>query len=262
MSLRVLIVDDEPVARRGLRREVQRMPGLACIGECATRDEAVTAITRDHPDVVLLDVQLGRVTGFDVIEAVGLERMPLIIFVTAYDRHALRAFDVHAVDYVLKPVDPERLHDALARALRLKALEDESSLVDRVERLLELQKEMVPARANAGGAGRIVVPDGARLALIQVDTIDWIEAFGNHVRLHVGSRQYVLRSTMTRMDQRLGAERFVRIRRSALVNLQAIVSLEPYGKGMFTLTLRSGATLVSSRYHQEGLRRLMRPSRS
>jgi len=259
MTLRVLIVDDEPVARRGLRREVLRMPGLTCVGECATRADAVSAIVRERPDVVLLDVQLGRVTGFDVIEDVGIEQMPLIIFVTAYDRHALRAFDVHAVDYVLKPVDPERLHEALARAERLRALEDGSSLAERVERLLELQRDMAPA--PPAGAERIVVPDGARLVMVEVEAIDWIEAFGNHVRLHVGGRQHTLRSTMTRMEARVGAGRFIRIRRSALVNLRAIVTLEPYGKGMFTVTLRSGASLVSSRYHQEGLRRLVRPNR-
>jgi two-component system LytT family response regulator len=256
MSLRVLIVDDEPVARRGLRRELQRMPGMTCVGESATLDEAVEAIVREHPDVVLLDVQLGRTSGFEVIEEVGLDQMPLVIFVTAYDRHALRAFEVHAVDYVLKPVEPERLHEALARAVRLKTLEGEASLADRMERLLELQREVAPIAASA--SGRIVVPDGTRLTLIDVSAIDWIEAFGNHVRLHVGGREHVLRSTMARMEQRIGTEQFIRIRRSALVNLQAITTLEPYGKGMFTLTLRNGMSLVSSRYHQAGLRRLVR----
>jgi two-component system LytT family response regulator len=254
--VRVLIVDDEPVARRGLRRELQRMPGVSCVGECATRDEAVAAIVGERPDVVLLDVQLGRSSGFEVIETVGLEAMPLVIFVTAYDRHALRAFDVHAVDYVLKPVDPERLHEALERAARLKSLENESSLADRVERLLALQTAVAPAPVRA--PDRIVVPDGARLAFVDVEAIDWIEAFGNHVRLHVGARSHVLRSTMTRMEQRVGMGRFIRIRRSALVNVRAIVTLEPYGKGMFTVNLRGGTVLVSSRYHQTGLRRLLR----
>jgi two-component system LytT family response regulator len=259
--MRVLIVDDEPLARRGLRRELQQIPGMSCVGECAARDDAVAAIVRERPDLVLLDVQLGRSTGFEVIEAVGLELMPLVVFVTAYDRHALRAFEVHAVDYVLKPVDPERLKDALVRAVRLKSLEDASSLAERVERLLALQADVQPVPRVLGASDRIVVPDGAKLGFVSVDTIDWIEAFGNYVRLHVGPRSHVIRSTMARMEQRVGAGRFVRIRRSALVNIQAIVTLEPYGKGMFSVNLRGGATLVSSRYHQAGLRSLLNTDR-
>lgn len=258
--MRVLIVDDEPVARRGLRRELQRMAGVHCVGECATADDAVAAIVRERPDVVLLDVQLGRGSGFDVFEAVGLDLMPLVIFVTAYDRHALRAFEVHAVDYVLKPVDPERLREAIARAARVKALEGESSLTDRIERLLALQAEMAAPSPPIARSDRIVVPDGGRLAFVDVAAIDWIEAFGNHVRLHIGPRSHVLRSTMLRMEHRVGSGRFVRIRRSALVNIAAIVTLEPYAKGMLTVNLRTGAALVSSRYYQAGLRSLMRPA--
>lgn len=259
--MRVLIVDDEPLARRGLRRELEQMPGMICAGECATRDDAVEAIVREQPDVVLLDVQLGRNTGFEVIEAVGLEVMPLVVFVTAYDRHALRAFEVHAVDYVLKPVDPERLREALGRAARLKSLEGEASLVDRVERLLALQSAVDPSPRPLSPSDRIVVPDGARLAFVNVDAIDWIEAYGNYVRLHVGPRTHMIRSTMARIEQRMGAGRFIRIRRSALVNAQAIQTLEPYGKGMYSVSLRGGSTLVSSRYHQAGLRTLLKPER-
>jgi two-component system, LytTR family, response regulator len=258
--MRVLIVDDEPLARRGLRRELQLMPGVTFAGECATRDDAVEAIVRERPDVVLLDVQLGRGTGFEVIEAVGLELMPLVVFVTAYDRHALRAFEVHAVDYVLKPVDPERLREALGRAARLKSLDDEASLVARVERLLALQAAVEPAPRPPSVADRIVVPDGPRLAFVNVGAIDWIEACGNYVRLHVGARTHVIRSTMGRMEQRVGAGRFIRIRRSALVNVHAIVTVEPYGKGSYSVNLREGTTLVSSRYHQAGLRSLIRPA--
>jgi two-component system LytT family response regulator len=259
--MRVLIVDDEPVARRGLRRELEQMPEMSCAGECATRDEAIAAIVDERPDVVLLDVKLGRGTGFEVIEAVGLDVMPLVVFVTAYDRHALRAFDVHAVDYVLKPVDPERLREALARAARLKSMEDESSLAERVERLVALQSSIEPSPRAQSATDRIVVPDGQRLAFVGVEAIDWIEAFGNYVRLHVGGKTHVVRSTMARMEERVGVQRFVRIRRSALVNIDAIVTLEPYGKGMFAVNLRGGAKLVSSRYHQAGLKRLVRPER-
>jgi len=263
--MRVLIVDDEPLARRGLRHELDRMPGAGCVGECATRDEAVHAIRALRPDVVLLDVQLGRATGFEVIERIGADAMPLVVFVTAYDRHALRAFEVHAVDYVLKPVDPDRLRDAIDRATRLRTLERGASLAERLERLLASREQAAgtPAAVTQSSPDRIVVPQGDRRSFVDVPAIDWVEAYGNYVRVHAGGRAHLLRSTMTRFEARLGASgaRFIRIRRSALVNTQAIITLEPYGKGMFLLTLRDGTTLVSSRYHQTGLRRLLRMER-
>ncbi len=265
--MRVLIVDDEPLARRGLRREVDRTPGLVCVGESATRDEAVSAIRERRPDLVLLDVQLGRSTGFEVIERVGAETMPLVIFVTAYDRHALRAFEVHAVDYVLKPVDPDRLRDALDRAVRLRTMERDASLTERLERLLAAQREpAAPSpRATESPPDRITVSEGDRRTFVDVSSIDWVEAYGNYVRLHAAGRSHLLRSTMARMESRLGATdaraRFIRVRRSALVNVQAIVSVAPYGKGMHVLQLRDGSKLVSSRYHQAGLRRLLRSER-
>jgi two-component system LytT family response regulator len=268
--MRVLIVDDEPLARRGLRRELDRMPDTTCIGECGTRDEAVLAIRAGRPDLVLLDVQLGRATGFEVIERVGADAMPLVVFVTAYDRHALRAFEVHAVDYVLKPVDPDRLRDAIDRAVRLRTLERGASLAERLERLLAGQSTSpaaeAPAMTTPAGPDRIAVSLGQRRTFVDVPAIDWVEAFGNYVRVHAGGRGHLLRSTMARMELRLGAShdsaaRFIRIRRSALVNVHAIATVEPYGKGMFLVTLRDGSRLVSSRYHQAGLRRLLKMER-
>jgi two-component system LytT family response regulator len=267
--MRVLIVDDEPLARRGLRRELDRMPGTTCVGESASRDEAIVAIRSQRPDLVLLDVQLGRATGFEVIERVGADAMPLVVFVTAYDRHALRAFEVHAVDYVLKPVDPDRLRDAIDRATRLRSLERGASLAERLERLLAERTDRAAAAAPplvpAIVPDRIAVSQGDRRSFVDVATIDWVEAYGNYVRVHASGRTHLLRSTMSRMEHRLSASsspvRFIRVRRSALVNEQAIVTVEPYGKGMFLLTLRDGARLVSSRYHQSGLRRLLRMER-
>jgi two-component system LytT family response regulator len=265
----VLIVDDEPLARRGLKRELERIPGIVSAGECSTRDEAVAAIVAERPDVVLLDVQLGRNTAFEVIERIGVDAMPFVIFVTAYDRHALRAFEVHAVDYVLKPVDPDRLREALDRAARLIALEHGASLADRLERLLAARTASGDGAAAADRAAaasdRLVVHDGHHLAFVDVVAIDWIEACGNYVRLHVGAKSHLIRTTMNRIAERVGAGpdgapapgAFVRIRRSALVNPRAILSVERYAKGMFMLSLRGGAKLTSSRYHQAGLRRLL-----
>jgi len=212
-----------------------------------------------HPDVVLLDVQLGRATAFEIIEQIGVDAMPFVIFVSAYDRHALKAFEVHALDYVLKPIDPDRLREALERAAHLMALEQGASLTERLEGLLAdraspLAREPV-ARAPVE---RLVVRDGDRLSFVDIDHIEWIESYGNYVRVHANGRTHVLRTTMARMAQRLASRgTFVRVRRSALVNVRAVAMLERYAKGMFVVHLRSGAKVISSRYHQAHLRKLL-----
>jgi two-component system, LytTR family, response regulator len=259
--MRVLIVDDEPVARQGLRRELARLPGVVCTGECGGRDEAVAAIVDQQPDVVLLDIQLGRHSAFEIIEQIGVEEMPLVIFVTAYDRHAIRAFEVNALDYVLKPVDPIRLGEAMDRANRAMAAEDRATVPGR-KRALEAGRAALPL-GEPEPLERIVVRDGERLTFVEVDAIDWIEARGNYVGVHVGARTYTARTTMDRIGRRLagagqaGGPRFVRIRRSALVNARAIRTVSRYSKGMFQLELRGGAKIVSSRYHQAALRELL-----
>jgi len=251
--MRVLIVDDEPLARRGLRQELERFPTVQVVGECQNGAEAIEAIVTRGPDLVLLDVQMPGLTGFDVIERVGADLMPAVIFVTAYDKHALKAFEVHAVDYVLKPIDPDRFRDAMDRATVAVGQRRRGT----IERLNAI------GRARAGDDGprppltRVVVPDGGKLTFVEAATIDWIEAAGNYVRLHVAARQHLMRGPLTRLAARLGAERFVRIRRSALVNVRAIAGLERYGRLSYTLTLRTGKTLVSSRYYARQLRALI-----
>lgn len=260
--MKVLIVDDEPLARRGLRREVSALPGFDVVGECGTRDEAVEAIVETRPDLLLLDIQLGRATAFEIIEQIGIDAMPLVIFVTAYDRHAIRAFDVNAVDYVLKPVDPARLREALDRAARLVTPKEVARWRDRLETLLRDESESDhPDRSARRPIERLAVKDGERLVFVDVGGIEWIEALGNRVRLHVAGRTYLLRTTMTRLHRNLGEGRFARIRRSALVNVNALSAIEPYGKGCYVLTLRTGEQLTSSRYHAAELRAMLRPLR-
>jgi two-component system LytT family response regulator len=263
--VRILIVDDEPLARRGLRRELERLPGVDVVAEARGRDDAVAAITSLHPDVVLLDIQLGRRTGFEVIEAVGPDAMPPTIFVTAYDKHAVRAFDTAALDYVLKPVDPARLRAAIDRAERQLLLARDATLGERMRRAFGHE----PAPTASGQAmtdpGRIAVDvDGSgRHTLIDIAAIDWIEADGNRVRLHLGARTVTLRETLARIEQRCRASgsRFIRVRRSALVNVRAIASIERYSKGMWLLRLRSGGSVVSSRRHAEQVKALLRPAK-
>jgi len=263
--MKVLIVDDEPVARRGLRRQLAQLPGVTCVGECGTRAEAVTAIRDRQPDVVFLDIQLVRANAFDIVEQIGVESMPLVVFVTAYDRHAVKAFEVHALDYVLKPVDPERLREAIERAASTLSVRHAVSLADRLEGLLtEAQRTL---RGQDPPAARVseyfVVRDaGDRMSLLDIDQIEWFESAGNYVQVHSRGRTYLMRTTMDRVAQRVAARRsFVRVRRSAIVNIRAVASLERSGKSSFIVQLRSGRTIISSRFYQPALRRLLREDR-
>lgn len=264
--MKVLIVDDEPVARRGLRRQLAQLAGVTCVGECGGRDEAVTAIRDRRPDVVLLDIQLGRTSAFEIVEEIGLDAMPLVVFVTAYDRHAVKAFEVHALDYVLKPVDPERLREAIERAASMLSLQRGVSLADRLEGLLGgLQRTTmsVSESPTASAADRFVVRDAdERLSLLEIEQIEWFESAGNYVRVHSRGQSYIMRTTMDRVARRLASRpRFIRVRRSAIVNVRAVASLERYGKSSFVVHLRSGANVISSRFYQPAIRRLLREAR-
>jgi two-component system LytT family response regulator len=256
--MKVLIVDDEPVARRGLRRQIAQLPGVTFVGECGGRDQAVAAIVERQPDVVLLDVQLGRATAFEIIEEIGVDAMPLVIFVTAYDRHALKAFEVHAIDYVLKPVDPVRLAEALERAASLLSLQQHASLADRLEGLLA-QPPPGPQSTAIPRTERLVVRDGDRLSFLEIDQVTWFESAGNYVRVHSAGRAYMVRATMDRMAQRLASRsNFIRVRRSAIVNVRAIATIERFDRGTHVVHLRNGTKIISSRYYQPALRRLLR----
>lgn len=253
--MRVLIVDDEPLARRGLRAQLGRIPGAEVVGECANGSQAIEAIVDRAPDLVLLDVQMPGLSGFDVIEQVGPEAMPAVVFVTAHDRYALRAFEVQAVDYVLKPVDPDRLRDAYERAVerlsRGRGPERSQQLQAVLDRLAQSG-----APAHSTPLERVVVKEANRIFFVRTDEIDWIEAAGNYVRLHAAKQVHVIRRTLDALERRLGG-RFVRIRRSMLVNAGAITALQPYGKGAYMIVLRSGQRLVSSRYYLRQLKALL-----
>jgi len=263
--MKVLIVDDEPVARRGLRQQLAQLGGVTCVGECGGHNEAVTAIRERQPDLVLLDIQLGRRSGFEIVEEIGLDAMPLVVFVTAYDRHAVKAFEVHALDYVLKPVDPERLREAIDRAAAALSQQRAGSLADRLEGLLGdvHRTAAVTAPVAANAPPRFVVRDAdERLSLLETEQIEWFESAGNYVRVHSRGQSYTMRTTMDRIAQRLADRpRFIRIRRSAIVNVRAVASLERYGKSSFMVHLRSGANVISSRFYQPAIRRLLRDER-
>ncbi len=241
--IRVLIADDEELAREGIRQLLTTRPDMQVVAECGNGIETVAAIAEGTPDLVFLDVQMPGFDGFEVIEQVGADAMPPVIFVTAYDAHALRAFDTHAVDYLLKPIDPDRFRTALERALTRIAGTKLTALLDSVGPSAPLEQ--------------IAVKQEGRISFVKVEVIDWIEATGNYVTLHVGATTHVVRHTLERLEQRLGTRRFIRIRRDALVRLAAIKSLEPYLKGSYVILLRDGGKLLSSRSFSARLKELL-----
>jgi two-component system LytT family response regulator len=246
-KIRTLVVDDEPLARERLTSLLAAEPDIEVVGQCRDGEEAVTAIVDHSPDLVFLDVQMPAMNGFEVIDAVGPERMPLVIFVTAYDQHALRAFQVRALDYVLKPFDRERFQEALQRA-RAHIQRDETGDLGR--RLLALVKDL---RRDQPKTDRLVVKSGGRLFFLRADEIDWIEAAGNYVRLHVGTTSHLLRETMNAIEGRLDPEKFFRIHRSRIVNMERIQEMQPWLNGEYAVVLRTGTRLTLSRGYREKL---------
>ena len=246
-KIKVLVVDDEPLARERLTTLLSQEPDVELVGPARDGEEAITAIHDDSPDLVFLDVQMPQMNGFDVIEAVGSDKMPLVIFVTAYDQHALKAFQVRALDYLLKPFDRERFTDALQRA-RKQLERDETGDLGR--RLLALVKDL---RRDQPRSDRLVVKSGGRLFFLRTDEIDWIEAAGNYVRLHVGTTSHLLRETMNAIEGRLDAEKFFRIHRSRIVNMERIQEMQPWLNGEYAVVLRTGTRLTLSRGYREKL---------
>jgi two-component system LytT family response regulator len=252
--IRALVVDDEPLARERLRMLLSGHSWLEVAAECQTGIEAIDAITRLNPDLVFLDIQMPGASGFDVIQAIGPARMPLVIFVTAFDHYALQAFEVHALDYLLKPFDRERFDQALWRARQ--QLERRSS-GDLERRLLELMQDLKPA---APRLERFVVKSGGRVFFVRSDEIDWIEAAGNYVKLHVGGDTHLFRETMNALEAQLDPDTFYRIHRSHIVNIERVKELQPWFNGEYVVFLRNGTRLTLSRGYREKLQeRIGRP---
>jgi two-component system LytT family response regulator len=254
---RVLIVDDEPLARRGLREMLRaQSPGLA-ISEAINGDHAVRLIRDESPDVVFLDVQMPVVDGFGVIEAVGASKMPPVVFVTAHDRYAVKAFEVQAVDYLLKPVDPDRLRDAFERASRIRHSGELEQLRHALASLTSTMKRAVePLSMPDATDNRLRIRQGGRILLIDPGQVDWLESAGNYAVLHVPGGELRHRATMAEMQALLGPG-FIRIRRSTLVRSAAIRYCEPYGKGTYVVVLRDQTRLISSRFYRSELAPLL-----
>lgn len=245
--LRVLIVDDEPLARQRLAAWVEDSADLELIGECGNGDDAIAFIRRYQPDLALLDVRMPGRDGLDVVRQIEPDNMPLVIFQTAYSDHAVRAFELQALDYLLKPVARERFDQAIERALTSHRLHQASEQRQQLANLLtELQRRGTYRE-------RLFVKTGSKLEPVRIDQIDWIGAAGNYVELHCGERTFLIRSTLNAFAEELDPARFVRIHRSTIVALDRIRELEPKGNGDFLVVLTSGARLVLSRTYRAEL---------
>lgn len=243
--MRVVIVDDEPPARAKLRRLLAAEPDVEIVGEATNGEEAVDLIARLRPEVVFLDVQMPRLDGFGVIARVGLDAMPFTIFVTAYDEHALRAFEVQALDYLLKPYAPERLQAVVARARReLARGRPADDVAARLAALIEATA--APTRYLQ----RILVPRDGRALLVPVDQIDRLEADRNDVQLHTPTGRHVVRGTLSELAERLDPARFLRVNRSTIVRLDAIQELQPWFHGDYRIIMRDGTELMWSRRYR------------
>jgi two-component system LytT family response regulator len=257
-DITVLIVDDEPIARRGIRRQVEAFPGARVVGECAHGREAVAAIRRQAPDLVFLDVQMPELSGFEVVEQVGTAAMPTVIFVTAYDAYALRAFEAHALDYLLKPLDPERFRHAFERAVDRVRRDDMADLGRRLDRVIATMERPPALPPPPPPADRLVVRDGGRIFFLDTDDIRWVAAAGNYVELHTADRTHLIRETLQALETRFEPLRFVRISRSAMVNLRFVREFRPRHKGSYILHLQGGTELVSSRHYRDNIEALWR----
>ncbi len=253
-KIRTLIVDDEPLARRNLRVLLEKDPQIEILDECRNGREAVKAINTLSPDLIFLDIQMPEMDGFDVLAHAGPDHIQAIIFVTAFDQYALKAFDVHALDYLLKPFDDERFAHSLKRAKS----QIETREINRVsKRLLALLEERESVRKDSiqqkSYLTRLMIKVSGRVMLLKVDEIDFIEADGNYAKLHVGRKAHLLREKMHDLEGRLDPAKFVRIHRSIIVNLDRIKEMHPHFNGDYIVVLEDGRQLRLSRSRREAL---------
>lgn len=255
--IRTLIVDDEPAARRGMHLLLGKESDIVVVGEASGPAAAVTLIAELKPDLVLLDVQLVQGDGFEVISKVGVAQMPTVIFVTAFDEYALRAFEVNAIDYLLKPFEDTRFSSAIERAREAIRQRKAQVLNTRLTRLLQFLETQPPGaegdKKSEAFSDRIVVKSSGEILFLKAEEIDWIEAEGDYMVFHVGTKTHLLRETMARLEARLDPKRFIRIHRSTIVNIDRVRKLTPSFVGEYAVVLHDGTKLKLSRSYQERL---------
>ena len=265
-SLSTIIVDDESLARRGLAIRLQHIPQIDVVAECRDGMEAIKAIAEHSPDLIFLDIQMPGMSGFDVIAQLQTDNMPLIIFVTAFDEYAVDAFKVHAVDYVLKPIDDDRLHEAIERAISHREQEEHSRTK---EKLVELVMGMTGASASSieqmaedaepikAWPEKLTIKDGNEIQFIKVSNIQWIDAAGDYMCVHAEGKTHIMRITMKQLEHTLNPATFLRIHRSTIVNADNINSAQTLNNGEYMLTLEGGSQLKVSRSYRDRVKHLL-----
>jgi two-component system, LytTR family, response regulator len=254
LPIKAVIVDDEALARDAIRLRLKGEPGIEVVGEAADGADAVELLRKTHPDLLFLDVQMPVMNGFEVIENVPSDQLPIVVFVTAYDRYALKAFETHALDYLLKPFTASRFHAAIDRARIEVAKSGDRGTHERLVELLEERRRARPADYDGTGQGyltRLAVKRNQRIALIGAADIDWIESSGNYAHLHAHGAGYVVRMTMGELERRLDPARFARIHRSTIVQIDRIQDIIAAWHGDFDVTLRDGTVLRLSRNYRD-----------
>lgn len=245
--IRALLVDDESLAREMIREMLDDDKDVEIIGECVNGFEAVEVIEAEAPDLIFLDVQMPELGGFEVLEKIPKDRMPHVIFVTAYDQYAVRAFEVHALDYLLKPFDRERFQAAWQRA-KSQIMREKNGALD--QRIIALLEEL---KAGPKYLERLVIKSGGRVFFLDTDDIDWIEAEGNYVSVHTGKKSHLLRETISSLEAQLDPKKFIRIHRSSIVKMDRIQELQPWFHGEYKIIMQDGTQLTLSRNYRENL---------
>ncbi len=265
--IRTIIVDDEPLARDGIRMLLQKDAEIKIIAECNSGTRAVNVLNREGVDLVFLDVQMPGMSGFDVLSQIPVERMPVVIFVTAYDHYAMQAFKVHALDYLLKPFSDKEFLHALGHAKTFLRLQSMSTFAGRIGNFLREFEEFsssssrvkpLPSKANMRQSEfitRLGVPSNGRIVLLQIGEIDWIEAADYCVNLHVSNKSYSLRETLSNLEARLDPLMFVRIHRSTIVRLDSVREIEPFFRGESVAVLHNGTKLKVGRTYRHKLKK-------
>jgi two-component system, LytTR family, response regulator len=258
MTVSAVVVDDEPLGRRGITLRLGKAEGVEVVAECGSGREAIEAVRRHRPDLLFLDVQMPGQDGFDVLAALSEAERPHVVFVTAHDRHAVRAFQVHALDYVLKPIDDERFAETVRRAVRQIRRDRDSEIGRRVSEVLAEMRGPSSASAPAPRPAASAWPVRSRgtVTFVRFSDIDWVEAEGDYVRLHAGGRAHLVRETMAAAERRLPARRFVRIHRSTIVNAERIRELTSLENGDWDVRIQSGEVLRLSRTRRDAIARL------
>lgn len=258
--MRAILVDDEPLARDRLRGMLAKESDIEIVAECGDGKEALQAIRKHNPDVVFLDIQMPEMDGFGVLGQLKADRMPEVIFVTAFDEFAVKAFEVHALDYLLKPFDRDRLREALGRARERQRAASPAGLTERIDALLaslEAEKEKDKDRPDKPGPDRLALKVDGRVIFLRPADIDWLEAQDNYVKVHVGREAHLVRDTLSNFESRIDPRRFIRIARSTIVNIDRVREMQPMFHGEYVVILHDGSKLTMSRGYRDTLQQYL-----